>query len=376
MMTFQLPPVGPEVLSKIPSPMLVVFRDRVISNIEQMIRMAGSAARLRPHCKTHKMAAVVKLLLERGISKHKAATIAEVEMLADAGATDILLAYNPVGPNIPRVVALAKKYPAVRFAVTADHPEPVKALSDAAAGAHVKIGVMLDVNTGQNRTGVEPDAALAFNLYSLISKSPGLTAAGFHVYDGHQRHTSLDDRRSAVAEQWERVDQLRRKCEQSGLPVPTLVCGGTPTFPVYAEMKDPAIELSPGTCIFHDAGYGSLFIDLPFQPAAAVLTRVVSRPAANRATLDIGNKAVAADPPKGHRVYFPDFPEAAQDIHNEEHMVIIDDGTARLNPGDTLFGIPMHICPTSALYEKVCVVENGNVVGEWPVTGRNRQITI
>jgi D-serine deaminase-like pyridoxal phosphate-dependent protein len=100
----------------------------------------------------------------------------------------------------------------------------------------------------------------------------------------------------AVAQQWPCVMELRSKCEVAGVKVPALACGGTPTFPSYAAMSDPTIELCPGTCVFLDAGYGTNFPDLPFLPAAAIVTRAISRPAADRVTLDIGNKAVAADP--------------------------------------------------------------------------------
>jgi D-serine deaminase-like pyridoxal phosphate-dependent protein len=186
----------------------------------------------------------------------------------------------------------------------------------------------------------------------------------------------LADRQAAVLEQWPKVLALRDQCEAAGLTVPELVCGGTPTFPVYAGMQAPGLTLSPGTCVFHDAGYGSQFPDLKFEPAAGVLTRVVSRPAADRATLDLGNKAVAADPPRGHRVFFPDFPNAIQDIHNEEHLVLVDPELERLAPGDALLGIPMHICPTSALYDRVLVSSGGTIVDEWPVTSRNRRLTI
>src|SRR5437899_6600124 len=86
------------------SPSLIIFRDLVEKNLDEMIRVAGSLARLRPHCKTHKMREIAELQLARGITKHKCATIAEAEMLAEAGAKDIFRAYNPAGPNMALVV--------------------------------------------------------------------------------------------------------------------------------------------------------------------------------------------------------------------------------------------------------------------------------
>jgi len=375
-MSKALPVIESSVLDTLNSPMMVIFRDRLQANLDSMLVMAGHPGRLRPHCKTHKMEHIIRMWVEQGVTKHKAATIAECEMLAAAGATDILFAYNPVGPNIGRVVALATKYPACRISVTTDHERPLQLLSAAAEKANVTIGVMLDVNVGMNRTGVRPEDPAAVSLYVQASKLPGLRSAGFHVYDGHQRQALLADRKAAVAAEWPLIQELRKKCEAANAPVPALACGGTPTFPCYADMDDAGIELCPGTCVFHDAGYGTSFTDLPFEPAAAVVTRVVSRPASDRVTMDIGNKAVAADPPKGSRVFFPDLPNAVQDSHNEEHMGLVTPDADRYKPGDVLLAIPMHICPTSALYDRVAVIDKGKVAEYWEVTSRNRKITI
>ena len=346
-MKFVVPNIDPQILASLHSPSLVVFADQVRANIDRMIATAGSVDRLRPHCKTHKMAEVVRILLEKGVTRHKAATVAEIEMLADAGAKDISFAYNPVGPNIARVVELVRKYPDVKLFVTTDHPAPLRQLSAAVAAAGLSVGVMLDVDVGLHRTGIAPDSDAALQLYQAIEELDGLTPAGFHVYDGHQHQESLDERRAAVLSEWPKVLDLKARCEQAGLSVPELLCGGTPTFPVYAELNNPAILLSPGTGIFHDVGYGGHFQDLDFVPAAAVITRVISRPTPDRVTLDLGNKSVAADPPTGQRVYFPDLPTAAQVIHNEEHLVLETPDAEGFQPGDVLLGIPTHICPTN-----------------------------
>lgn len=375
-MTFTVPMIDREDLESLPSPQLVIFKDRLLANLDGMIRMAGSPDRLRPHCKTHKMASVIRLWVERGVVKHKAATIAECEMLAMAGAIDVLFAYNPVGPNLERIVRLAQMYPQCQFTVTADSDAPMRALSAAASKGNVTIGVMLDVNVGMNRTGITPETPGIVELYSLTGTLPGLRSAGFHVYDGHQRQVSLVDRKAAVAAEWPRVQNLKACCEAAGATVPKLACGGTPSFPCYAAMTDPSIELCPGTCVFHDAGYGMTFPDLPFEPAAWIVTRVVSRPASDRITLDVGNKAVAADPPKGARVFFPDLPNAVQDNHSEEHMVLVCTEASKYRHGDTLLAIPVHICPTSALYDRVPVIVDGHIAERWDVTSRNRRITV
>lgn len=92
--------------------------------------------------------------------------------------------------------------------------------------------------------------------------------------------------------------------------------------------------------------------------------------------MDLGTKAIASDPPRGQRVYFSRLPEAAQDIHNEEHLVLVDPAVSDLLPGDALLGIPSHVCPTSALYDRVFVIQDGAVTDEWQVTSRNRRLTV
>lgn len=358
------------------SPSLVIFRDHVIHNIETMIKLAGGPERLRPHCKTHKMAAVTKLMLERGITKHKAATIAEAEMLAQCGVKDIVISYNMVGPNIARAVELAKTYPDARITVAADDAGCIEQLGAAATQAVVTIGVVLDVNPGRDRTGVVPGPAAAA-LYKQIAHTPGLRAEGLHLYDGQQIQADPVERKQAVDQVWERVIAFRELLERNGVPVPRIICGGTPTFPVYAQMTDPVIELSPGTCVFHDKNYGERYCDLsPFVAAAAVFTRVVSRPTANRVTFDVGTKAIASDPPMGQRAVLPAIPDGVQVLHNEEHLVIETPDAGQWNVGDWTLAIPRHVCPTSALHRTAYVIENGRLVDEWDVTSRDRKLTI
>ncbi|MGE3775799.1 MAG: D-TA family PLP-dependent enzyme [Pirellulaceae bacterium] len=361
--------------SAVITPALVVFRDLVVQNIDEMIRIARDPARLRPHCKTHKMAEVARLELERGITRHKAATFAEAEMLAQAGANDIFLAYNLVGPNIGRAVAFVGQFPRVTLAVTADHPEPIRQLGEAMSRAGLAIDVVLDLDTGQHRTGIEPGPS-AEQLYQLIARTRGLRPGGLHLYDGHNHQTDLSERRTAVLAGWRQAAGLRDRLVASGLAVPRIVCGGTGSFPVFAELDDPAVELSPGTCVFHDWGYGQMFPDLRFTPAALLLTRVISRPTPNRVTLDLGYKAVASDPPAGNRLVFPDLPDAKAVLQNEEHLVLETARAEEFQPGDELFAVPRHVCPTSALHKQVYVASQGRLVERWNVAARDRWLSI
>jgi D-serine deaminase-like pyridoxal phosphate-dependent protein len=363
-------------VSSIFSPALVFYKDLIRKNIAEVIRLAGSPERLRPHVKTHKTREIVRLEQEAGITKHKCATLAEAEMLASCEAGDVLIAYPLVGPNTRRLGRLMQKYPHTRFSALVDHPQAAEALSEAMAAEGLKLDVLMDVDVGQHRTGVPPgDSALA--LYEQAARSRGLWPAGFHVYDGHNHQESLDERRAAVDALLGPVLDLRAAAEKKGLAVPRLVCGGTPTFAVFARMELPGLECSPGTFVLHDHGYGSKFAELAgITPAAVLLTRVISRPSPTRVTLDLGYKAVASDPPAGKRCVLLNVPDYTSVLQNEEHFVIETPAAERFAPGDVVFAIPTHICPTCAMHQRAYVIEMGRVTGTWDIAARDRMLSI
>src|SRR5207249_8532673 len=134
---------------------LLVYPERVEENIRRMLQIASGPTRLRPHVKTHKLSEIVRMQMAHGISKFKCATIAEVEMTASCGAQDVLLAYQPVGPNVGRLVQLVKQFPKTQFATIADDAQAVRVLSGACAGAGIRIELLLDIDCGQHRCGVE-----------------------------------------------------------------------------------------------------------------------------------------------------------------------------------------------------------------------------
>lgn len=364
-------------ISAVFSPALVFFPELIRRNIARVIEMAGSPDRLRPHVKTHKTREIARLLLDAGVTKHKCATIAEAEMLATVNAPDVLIAYPLVGPNLGRLTALIRKYPQTRFSVLIDHPEPTKALSDAMSAAGVEVGVLLDLDVGHHRTGI-PVGDGAVSLYEAAAKLPGLRPNGFQLYDGHNNQPDRAEREAGVRAFLAPVLELRAKVESRGTPVPRLVCGGTPSFPVYAGLKDvPGIECSPGTFVLHDAGYGPKYADLAgITPAAVLITRVISRPTSNRVTLDLGNKAVAADPLLGNRVHLLDFPAYQTVGHNEEHLIVETPEAERYKPGDVVYALPGHVCPTVALHREALIAEGGKVVGRWTVASRDRVLSV
>jgi D-serine deaminase-like pyridoxal phosphate-dependent protein len=353
------------------SPALLIYPERVDENLRRMISKVGDPARLRPHIKTHKLPQIVARQVELGITKCKAATIAEAEMAARAGASDILLAAQLVGPNVGRFVALQHGFPKVMFSTLADDAGVLAALNAAALAAGTQIEVLLDLDIGQHRTGVAPGPA-AVDLYRRLSALPGLRAGGLHAYDGHLHQADPDERAAACDAAYAAVDALRRELLAAGLAVPRVVSGGTPTFPFHARRS--GVECSPGTCVLWDAGYGRNQHGLEFQNAAVLPTRVLSRPTSNRLCLDLGHKAVASEMPHP-RVIFPALPDAHAVGHNEEHLVLETPRAAEFAVGSVFYGLPWHICPTVALHDRVLVVRGGRVREEWTVTARARRLT-
>jgi D-serine deaminase-like pyridoxal phosphate-dependent protein len=353
------------------SPGLVVFKDLLLGNLREMLRIAGGPRHLRPHCKTHKMPAVIRIMQELDIRKHKCATIAEAEMLCGAGARDIVIAYQMVGPNIERFAQLVERFPEVRFATLVDHPDVLEALGSALHKKARTAGVLLDVDPGMGRTGIQPDES-ARQLYEMICSTPGVEPAGLHWYDGHHRQSDLDERKTAVETAWVPLTLLRDQLLLQGFPVPRVVVAGTGSFPVLAEFGEPDVELTPGTTTLYDVGYLQQFPDLDLQPAAGVLTRVVSCNRRGYLTLDCGHKSISPDQPAGQRTLLPELPDAVEIAHTEEHLVIRTDRAQRYSPGDHLIALPRHVCPTTALHQFANVIEGGRLVDCWPVTARDR----
>ncbi len=359
-------------VDEIPSPALLVYPDRVEENIRRMIGVAGGVGRLRPHMKTNKLPEVIRMHIDQGISKFKCATVAEAEMAAAAGAPDVLLAYQPVGPNVDRFVQLVRTFPTTTFSALADDEGTIRRLSEAAVRAGVTLNVFLDLDGGMHRTGVTPGPR-AVELYKLIASLPGLHAAGLHMYDGHIHDTDMADRTRKSEEAFAHVRAVRDDLAKAGLTVPNIVAGGTPTFPLHSRRPD--VECSPGTSVFWDWGYSATLPDLDFLPAVLLLTRVISKPGTNLLCLDLGHKAVASENPPP-RVQLLGLPDAKAVGHSEEHLVLETDRAGEFQVGSTFYGMPWHICPTVALHNDAVVVRNGRAAERWRVVGRARAITI
>jgi D-serine deaminase-like pyridoxal phosphate-dependent protein len=361
-------------IAELDTPALVVYPDRVRENIRRAIDMVGEPARLRPHVKTHKSPQVTRMMLEAGIRRFKCATIAEAEMLALQRAPDVLLAYQPIGPKVERLAELIRKFETTIFSCLIDNVEAARAMAHVFDAAGLEVPVWLDINVGMDRTGITPGPA-AVELYREAATFQGIDPVGLHAYDGHIRDSDPEARARRCDAAFETVLALRETIGDNL----TIVAGGSPTFPVHAR-RAAEIQCSPGTFVYWDKGYGDQFPDQPFEPAALVVTRVISIRGETRLCLDLGHKSISAENEITKRVGFLNGPHLTPVGQSEEHLVVetnVESSPSRnFEIGDVFYGIPYHICPTVALYERAFVVENGKVGMDWRNVARDRKLSV
>ena len=360
-------------IQEIDSPALLVFPERVKHNIQTAISMVGDVERLRPHVKTSKSLGAVKLMQEAGIQKFKCATISEAEMLGMAKARDVILAYQPAGPKLKRFIELVKNYPATAYACLADNMAIAKEQVTDFANAGLQLPIYIDINVGMNRTGIAPGPGV-IELMQYLSVSGSVKSIGLHIYDGHIRNPDFAQKEKEVNDAYKNVEELLTDIQKAGLPAPKIVVGGSPGFSVHAKRKN--VECSPGTFIYWDKGYADLCPEQNFLPAAVLVTRVISFPAAGLMTTDLGHKSVASENEISKRIFIITDEKLKAISQSEEHLVLRNEGDQIYAVGDVLYGLPYHICPTVALYERVFTIENGDVTGEWATIARNRKINI
>jgi len=355
------------------SPALCVFPDRIQRNIDQMLRyVQGQPDRLRPHVKTYKMPEIVHMQIESGIRHFKFATIAEGEMLGKAGADSALLAYQPVGPKVERLLVLTQKFSDTQYAALVDNVASAKNMATVFAKAGKTLEVYLDIDVGMHRTGLLPDEK-AVALWQFCEDAEGIMPVGLHVYDGHIRDKDYQLRKAKCDAAFALAEKLAQQIFKTTEVLPKIVAGGSPTFTVH---KDRAhVQCSPGTCLLWDWGYGQQLPEQEFEPAAVLVSRIISKMEKHLICTDLGHKSVAAEKPFP-RVHFLNLPQAEAVAQSEEHLVLDVGDNADWVVGDVLYGIPMHICPTVALYERVFVVRDQRVMENWRVIARDRQITV
>ena len=356
---------------KIISPAMIYYRDAIVENTKRTIELAGSVDRLWYHVKTHKCRELVTMQRQMGFTHFMCATIAEAEMAASVGAEQVMVAYALVGPNIGRFIALTLGMPNTQFWALGDDVETLRMLSDAAVEKGIAVPVLLDVNVGQDRTGVPLKKVP--EVFPLCAKLPGLKLRGMHCYDGHNHQIDLADRQAAVDKMDSEIEAVRQELIGMGFVCDTVIVGGTPSYPCHAKASD--YFLSPGTSFVMDARYGKDAPDLELWEAGAILTRVVSHPASNTFTLDLGSKGISCDQPvRGELVGV----NAEAMFQSEEHWLWkMKEGHESERPaiGEVLYVVPGHICPSTVLDDSILVAEGGKLVGRWETVARKRQLT-
>lgn len=360
-------------VEKLDTPALVIYPQRVKENIDILKKMIDDVLRLRPHVKTHKCKDVALLMLEAGITKFKCATIAEAEMLGMANSPDVLLAYQPVGPKLERFIKLIKTYPKTIYSCLVDNTIAAQSISDTAIKNHIQINFYIDLNVGMNRTGIKPGLE-AMQLYMDCIALAGIKLIGLHAYDGHIHDADLAVRTKRCNESFEPVKKLQQNIKEKGYPEPIIIAGGSPTFPIHTERG--VVECSPGTFVYWDRGYSLTCAEQLFLTAALVVSRVISLPDETKLCLDVGHKSVSAENELNKRIYFLNAPELVFVGQSEEHLVVDAGKNHDYKIGDVLYGLPYHICPTVAVYERAITIEDNNISGEWKNIARDRKINI
>lgn len=356
----------------IPSPALLLYPDRIAENLRRMIGLAGTPEKLRPHVKTHKIEQIVRMKIALGITKFKTSTIAEAELAAGAGASDVLLAYPLVGPNIDRLLTLMTTFANCKFSSLVDDIDNLHIVSQKACDRNQIIPLYVDLNVGMGRTGITPGEP-ALQLYRKMATLNGVSPAGLHAYDGHLHENDVDVLRRRVQETFQPVWQMRLQLQSEGISVPNIIAAGTPTSKLLAEHEN--VEVGAGTTVLWDAGQSKLSPDLDFLNAAVLLARVISKPEPDRICIDLGHKAVASEMVHP-RIRIFGLEDAIPVIHSEEHLVLKTDRAGEYKVGQVLYGIPHHVCPTVALYNEALCVREGAIAETWAVAARGRTITI
>lgn len=224
-----------------------------------------------------------------------------------------------------------------------------------------------------NRTGIEAGSE-ASALYKKALAAPYISVRGLHVYDGHIKAEDLEERTVVCDQAFELVEKMVDSLKRAGFEVAQIVAGGCPTFPIHVRRK--GVDLSPGTFVFWDLGYHRALPEQAFEYAALVLTRVISIPEPGLICVDLGYKSIASESELNKRIFFLNAPDITPVAHSEEHLVLKTTDENQFHVGDVLYGVPYHICPTCALYERASVVVRGRQIDEWKILARDRKLNV
>ena len=341
------------------TPAVTVRLDIMDSNIQ---RVHGHLARHRignrPHIKTHKIPALGKLQMAAGAVGITCQKLGEVEVFTDAGvADDVLLTFNVIGrAKTERLVALQRRLR--RLAVVFDNDVVARGLSEAAREHRIEIPFLVECDTGFGRNGVQTPEA-AFELARSAMKLPGLRFDGLMTFPNREPGTRMF------------FEQALALFKRSGIPVPVVSGGGTPT--IFTAQNFPMLtEHRAGTYLYNDCMVVASGTATWDDCAMRVRATVVSRPTADRAILDCGTKVLTSDQytVKGFG-HVMEYPEAVISTLSEEHGVV-DLSACRGRPsvGDVVEVVPNHCCVVSNMVDEVYGVRGARVEAVWPVAAR------
>jgi D-serine deaminase-like pyridoxal phosphate-dependent protein len=355
-------PIG-QPLDALDSPQLLLDLDVLDANLQRMqaaCRHRGVA--LRVHFKSLKCGGLARYLAGRGVGAFLCAKLNEAEVLADAGITDIFVANQVIGPHkLGRLAQLARRA-AVRVCV--DDADNVREMAAAAQAAGATLGVLIEVDVGMARCGVEPgEAVLA--LARQVRDSAGLRFVGLQGYDGHlQMLPDADLRQARCRQGLERLLATRRLLEQAGVPVEVVSAAGTGTWE-YACGFEGVTEIQPGSFLLMDCAYHAVRPE--FGCALSIWATVISRRPAWY-VLDAGSKAISRD--FGTPV-IKDRPAEKVIKLSEEHT-IVERTEEPVRVGDRREVIPAHCCATMNLHRTCVAVRGGRVEAVWPIEASGR----
>ena len=351
-----------QTLAQLTTPAVVIDLDKVERNIKRHQDYANAhGLKLRPHIKTHKLPRIAEMQLRAGAIGITCQKVSEAEAMV-AGTPeikDVLVTYNILGAEkLEKLAALAKK---VTLSVVADNKTVVAGLSQRFAQEAKPLTVLVECDTGAQRCGVAtPEDAAA--LAQIIAASPGLTFGGLMTYPP-------PDGAAAVQDFMTRAKALT---EAKDIAVPVITSGGTPSM---AKAGDAPVttEYRAGTYVYNDRSLvarGACDWD---DCALTVLATVVSVPAANRAIIDAGSKALTSDllglQGYGHVLGRDDI---RIDQLSEEHGRLVSDGPIGLKVGDRLRIVPNHACVVTNMVDQVYLAAGDAIAGAAPVVARGR----
>jgi D-serine deaminase-like pyridoxal phosphate-dependent protein len=361
-----LSPIGLPV-DTLDTPALLLDLDAFEHNVALMAkthRERGIA--WRPHAKAFKSPAIAHILIKAGAIGMTVAKVSEAEVMAAGGIEDILIAHIVVGPSkAARLAALQRR---AEVKTTVDHPDHLAPLGAAARQAGTVIGVLVDVDLGLRRAGVDsPEAAVA--LARRIAETPGLRFDGLIGYEGHTLYIQEPiAKRAAIAGAIGRLVKARRAVEAAGLPCRIVSAGGTGSYQITSEIPG-VTELQAGGGIFACRYYTELCQVTGHRPAIAVLATVVSRPAPDRAVLDAGLKSLSEFRAPAALADHPDCRIAGL---SAEHATVElgPEGERTLRIGDKVCVTPGYSDLTFVLHDRVIGHRDRRVESVWELLGR------